>query len=353
MQKPDNWKSVLKADPTDWLLGKDNPSVRYFTLTDILDMPPDSSIVTEACDEIMLTGVVPKILDRQEEGGYWGVPRDFYIRSKYKGTVWQLIILAELGAHGDDERVRRACEFIFKNSQDRSSGGFSIQGTPKNGGNHSAVNPCLTGNMVNSLIKLGYLEDPRLQRGIDWITTYQRFDDQTDKPPEGWPYDMAYGCWGKHTCSMGAVKVLKALAEIPEMKRSLEVKDVISRGAEYFLRHHVHKRSHNPEKVCKPGWLKLGFPLMYQTDTLEILWILVKLGYRDGRMQEALELILSKQDAQGRWPLESTFNGRFQVNIESKGNPSKWITLMALRVLKSLGSDDLGTVPQCSKPSSL
>jgi len=148
LEKINDWESFLKADPTHWLLEKDNPSVRYFTLTDILDMPPDSPDTTDVRREIMETGVVPRILAKQEDGGYWGVPEDFYIRSKYKGTVWQLIVLAELGADGSDERIHKACEFILENSQDRSSGGFSIQGTPKNGGNHSAVIPCLTGNMV-------------------------------------------------------------------------------------------------------------------------------------------------------------------------------------------------------------
>jgi hypothetical protein len=51
-------------------------------------------------------------------------------------------------------------------------------------------------------------------------------------------------------------------------------------------------------------------------------------------MQEAVDLVVSKQDNQGRWTLENTFNGRFQVNIEQKGKPSKWITLNALQVLK-------------------
>lgn len=51
-------------------------------------------------------------------------------------------------------------------------------------------------------------------------------------------------------------------------------------------------------------------------------------------MQEAVDLIVSKQDDQGRWKLESTFNGRFQVNIEQKNKPSKWLTLNALRALK-------------------
>jgi len=73
---------------------------------------------------------------------------------------------------------------------------------------------------------------------------------------------------------------------------------------------------------------------MYQTDALEILGILTKLGYKDNRMQDAIDLVVSKQDSQGRWVLENSYNGRYQVNIERKGEPSKWITLNALRVLK-------------------
>ena len=73
---------------------------------------------------------------------------------------------------------------------------------------------------------------------------------------------------------------------------------------------------------------------MYQTDVLEILGILTSLGYKDERMQEAVDLVVSKQDEHGRWELKNTFNGRFQTNIEQKGKPSKWITLNALKVLK-------------------
>ncbi|MCK4931145.1 MAG: hypothetical protein KAT01_03190 [Candidatus Aminicenantes bacterium] len=41
-----------------------------------------------------------------------------------------------------------------------------------------------------------------------------------------------------------------------------------------------------------------------------------------------------KQNEKGRWILENTYNGRFQVNIERKGKPSKWITMNALRTIK-------------------
>lgn len=330
-----DWKSVLKDDPTDWLLEKNNPSVRYFTLSQILDKPESSFKVQEAKKEIMTVGVVPQILAKQNSGGYWEEPDRFYT-AKYKGTVWQLIILAELAADGTDERVKKACEFILETSQERKSGGFSAWLSVKvGGGRYSGVLPCLTGNMVWSLIRLGFLGDPRVQRGVDWIVKYQRFDDGETYPPKVWPYEKATSCFSKHSCHMGVVKALKALAEIPVEQRSAGVVDTLDRGVEYMLMHHIFKRSHNLSKVSKPGWLRLGFPLMYQTDVLEVLGILTSLGCKDERLQEAVDLVLSKQDENGMWTLENTFNGRFQVNIEQKGAVSKWVTLNALRALKN------------------
>jgi len=330
----DDWRSILRADPTQWLLEEDNPSVRYFTLTDILESSERDPEVEETRREIMKTGAVPRILSKQKNAGNWEAPENFYIRSKYKGTVWQLIILAELGADGKDQRIRKACEFILENSQDRASGGFSYLRAETGGGWHNGVLPCLTGNMVWSLIRFGYLEDPRVQRGINWIVAYQRFDDGIEEAPEGWPYDKRERCWGKHSCHMGVVKALKALTEIPVNERSEDVNETIGKGVEYMLKHHIYRRSHDLSRVSKPSWLQFGFPLMWQTDVLEILGILTKLGSKDKRMQEAVDLVISKQDDYGRWKLESTFNGRLQVNIEQKGKPSKWITLNALRVLK-------------------
>lgn len=333
-----NWESVLKTDPIEWLLESDNPSVRYLALTDILEKPVSDPEVPKAKNDIMLRGIVPQILSTQELEGYWDKPDRFYV-SKYKGTVWQVIILAELLADANDERIKKACEFLLENSQDYESGGFSMhRGAKAGGGRHSEVIPCLTGNLTWSLIRFGYLDDPRVQRAIDWITTYQRFDDVDTKAPRDWPYDRFEICWGNHSCHMGAVKALKALSEIPVKKRTPEAQRTIEKGAEYILNHRVHKKSHDLKQVSKPGWKRFGFPLMYQTDILEILGILTELGYRDERMQESVEVVVSKQDTSGKWKLASTFNGRFQIDIEEKGEPSKWITLNALRVLKKYWS---------------
>jgi len=119
-----DWKSGLNSDPTDWLLQEDNPSVRYLTLLDILDLAEDDPAVTNTKRRIMDTGAVPKILAKQKKGGYWENQEDFYIRTKYKGIVWQLIVLASLEADGNNTRIKKACEFILENSQDRQSGGF-------------------------------------------------------------------------------------------------------------------------------------------------------------------------------------------------------------------------------------
>jgi hypothetical protein len=328
-----NWKLFLNADPRDWLLEEENPSVRYFTLLDILDKHADDLEVLEARKNIMKTGVVPKILEKQETGGYWGIPENFYLRGKYKGTSWQLIILAELGADGKDKRIIRACEFMLQNSQNPESGGFSYISNEGGRGDHEGVLPCLTANMIWSLIRLGYLEDERVKKAIDWLIKYQRFDDESGKAPDEWPYKRWKRCYGERTCHAIIVKSLKVFAEIPEDKRTPEIKNYIGKGAEHMLNHHIYKRSIAPLKK-QFKWFEFGFPLMWNIDTLEVLGILSKLGYKDERMEDAMELMISKQNEKGRWLLENTFNGRFQVSIESKGKPSKWITLNALRSLK-------------------
>jgi len=328
------YKECISDDTINWLLEDDNPSVKYYTLIDLLGKSMDNPDVITAKNQIMEKGVVPKILSKQEKGGYWGIEDDFYVRAKYKGTVWNLIILAEFGANESDERIKKTCEFIFKKSQDIKTGGFSCETTVNNGGAPSKVIPCLTGNMVYGLIRFGYLEDPRVQKGIDWLTTYQRFDDGVQELPKDWLYKSRKACFSKHSCHMGVVKTLKALAEIPASKRNTDVKETINNAVEYLLIHHIYKRSHDLTKTAKPGWLRLSFPLMYQTDILEILTLLTKLDIKDERMQDALDIMISKQDNHGRWILENTLNGKILVNIETKGKPSKWITLKALQVLK-------------------
>jgi hypothetical protein len=327
-------KAAASAESViDWLLEEENPSVRPLTLTKLLGRKEGGAEAARARAGIMEQGAVPRILKARNAEGSWGEPGAFYT-DKYRGTAWQLLVLAELGADGKDPSVRKACECLLGASQNPETGGFSVQESVKKGGGlPSYVIPCLTGNVVYSLLKLGYLGDARVDAAVQWLCGRLRFDDGDGKPPADDYYRRFESCYGRHSCHMGVVKALKGLAEIPAAHRSAAVKSTIDKGVEYILIHHVHKKSHELSAVSKPGWLKFGFPLMYQTDSLEILLILRSLGIDDPRMEEALEAVRKARGPDGRWSMMNSYNDRMIVNIEKKGAPSKWITLRALLAL--------------------
>ena len=328
---------AVTADTVKWLLEEDNPAVRRFTLTRLLDRSERHPDVRRARAAVMTRGVVPLILAQQHPDGYWDRPDRFY-HAKYRGSVWQLIVLAEHGPDPADPRIRKADEFILNHSQDRSSGGFSLHEAVRTGGGRAReVIPCLTGNMVWALLRFGFESDPRVRRGIDWLAEYLRFDDGESRPPADFPYNHWEMCYGRHSCLMGVVKGLKALAEVPESARSTAVRRCIRDGVEFLLRHHIFKRSHDLDRVSKPGWRRFGFPRMWGTDALDILLVLDRLGVRDPRMQEAIDLVAAKQGPDGRWLLDDSFNDRCLVRVETRHRPSKWVTLNALTVLRSAG----------------
>ena len=329
-----DWRTGLKADPSAWLLSEENPSIRYFALRDLCGLPETATEVVAAREAIQRSDVVQQMLAHMDTQAYRKNWPGFYTR-KYEGLVWSLIVLAELGAT-PNALIREQCEYLLSHSQEHTEGGFAQHEAVKTGGGRQTeVIPCLSGNMVWSLIRLGYLDDPRVQQGIDWLTTFMCLNDGVALNPQAERYGYYDACWGTHTCHMGVVKALKAYSAIPKEKRSAKVETAIAEAAEFMLIHHVFKQSHNLNRVSKPGWRKFGFPLMYQTDVLEILDILTELGYRDPRMAEAIELMLGKQDEQGRWALENTYaNTRLLVPFGVEGQPDKWITLRAMRVYK-------------------
>ncbi len=324
----------------DWLLEETDPAVRYFALTRLRGEAEDSPAAAAARSAraaLMKKGPVANILSRQEKGGFWGEAGAFYA-DKYGGSVWQLLMLAELGADGADPRVRSAIEFLLGSSQDHESGGFSIESSAKGGGRPGAVIPCLTGNMAWAMTRLGYGDDPRVAAAIDWICLHQQARDGAEGPPSESAHDQRLEpCFGRHSCFMGVVKSLKALAAIPPKKRSKAAKAKIAELAEFILIHHVHKKSRDLSKVSKPGWLKFGFPLMYQTDALEILCVLAELGIRDERASEAADAVLAARGKDGRWKLANSYNGKTLVDIERKGEASKWITARSLYALAGQG----------------
>jgi hypothetical protein len=304
------WWEPLRGDPMNWLLDWDEPSVRYFTLVDIVERPPDAPAVIQAKQAIATSPTGRKIFAKQHPDGWWASPDQIY-RPKYKSTVWQLIILAELGVSGQDPRIAQACEFVFQRSM-TEEGDFTYDAEKSR-----VIHHCLPGNIVRFLLRFGYGDDPRTRLAIRRLAETSLEQGWTCRHHRDAP------------CLWGALKTLWAFSEIPEAERSSQVREAIERGAEFFLSQDF--------AALGPEWQRFGFPLFYQCDLLFGLRVMTALGYgRDPRLQPAVEIMLAKQDEGGRWIMERSFNGRMQTNIERQGRPSKWITLNALRVLKGV-----------------
>jgi hypothetical protein len=85
---------------------------------------------------------------------------------------------------------------------------------------------------------------------------------------------------------------------------------------------------------AKKGWLRLGYPLSYNSDVLDSLAALAAVGEpMRADYEPALEVVREAADDSMRWKLANTFNGKMLADIETKGEPSKWLTLRALQVL--------------------
>jgi len=347
------WKSVLKADPVGWLLEFENPSVRYFTLRDILDYPDKDPEVMQARAAIRSYEKISTIFRRQKPEGYWGSAEQPY-QPKYKSSYWQVMILGQMGLDKGDGRVRKACEHIFLFQLD--NGGFStfkgegakreylsVKGRALQRGAepppfetwaeqkiHEYEMSCLTGNVAAAMIRLGYASDERVRKALKWLVEIQNDDG-------GWlcPYWNAH-IQDRHGCFMGTISPLDAFSELPAEYRTSEIEAAIESGVEFLLMHRLFRADHHQFKVIKEAWLKLSFPWFFY-DILRGLSVVTKLGYsKDRRIDDAVQILLQKQDSDGKWILESTPSNRMQTDLEQKGKPSKWITLNALRVVKRL-----------------
>lgn len=324
------------ADSTvDWLLeaDDDNPGVRYFALRDLLDLPSEDRKVRQARRAIMRRGPVPAILDAQSPDGTWVKAGSGY-SPKYRGTVWQVLLLAELGADPADARVKRGCEALMRGAI-ATSGGFS----PYANAIASGVLHCLNGNMLYALHRLGYGGDPRVELALEWQASAILGDGDIHYYKSGTSGPgFACGINLGQPCGWGAAKAMNGLLEVPPRTRTRRMKRALQVGADFLLSRDPADADYPYTERVSSTWFKLGFPLSYWSDVLEITWILVRMGYaRDPRLRRALDWILDKRDSQGRWKLGNTLNGKMWIDIERRGKPSKWVTLRAMRVLKRAG----------------
>ncbi len=303
-----NWKDLLRADPTAWLLEPDNPSVRYWTLRNLLDRPEDDAEVQAARAAIAQSDVVQRLLAAQHADGYWGDdPRKPYGAAS---TTAHLVVLAELGVPVND-RIQRGCEYFLEASQ-QPDGGFS-QVT----GSSSREWYCVTGYMIKALTHFGYDRDPRVAAA--WGYLYRRM-----VQGEG----NGLSCRNSNDrgpCQWGFVKVLDAVATLPPGHRTAEQRKLAARLSESLLARAWDFGGRDKR------WLSFGWPYQCQSDLLDIADVLARLEHGvDKQFGMWVDLILAQQDEQGHWARRA---GMRLIDAGKKNRANKWITLKALRVL--------------------
>ena len=334
-----SWQTQLRGDPLPWLLDTESP-VRYLALRDLLDLPGGTQLAA-ARRAAHAAGPIAAILDQMDEAGFWVEPGPGY-SPKYRGSVWSVITLAQLGASiHEDARVGRACAYLLDHAL-APGGQFST--------NHAASGTadCLQGNLCWALLELG-CEDPRLETAFDWLArsvTGEGIAPLTERDAPVRYYAgkcgplFACGANNKLPCAWGGVKVMLALGRWPVERRTPAIDRAIAQGAAFLLDGDPARSAYPNGWADKPSgnWWKFGFPVFYVTDLLQNVEALVALDYgRDPRLADALDFIREVQDADGRWALEYDYTGKAWVDFGPKKQPNRWVTLRALRALKRAG----------------
>lgn len=337
-------------DVIDWLLGDGAPPVQYLTRWQLLDADPESRPMKRLRRRANEYPPVAAMLEQVGEAIAIGNYR------KYRGAFWTLIFLAEMGADGRDPRARRLAEHVL--GAQLPSGGFTPTRSPRN----EIV--CLTANLLRSLVRLGWGEHDGVVRG------YRRLAERI-LPHGGVPCFIIDGHSLLGSCRMTLPQTLRAVAAAPPgvpreelaqlqellVRRLFEVRLyryvrpdarrfyeelVPNRPAGVTVRafKKVYRQEHPvPEELLpKKGWLRFGFPSSYNPDLLEALYALAELGVEhDPVLDEALDHVEHRRGADGLWKLERSLNGKMLADVENKGQPSKWLTLRALVVLRHFG----------------
>jgi hypothetical protein len=357
------WTDKLNGDPVPWLLENDRsqPAIRYYALRDILGRDEIDKEVKAAKAGIMTSGPVPVFLAAQHPEGYWGKPG-----RRYTGTMPAIVYLAQFGADGADPRVRAGCEYLLSRYID-SNGGLSYKETP------SGFERCTAGLTGAALIDFGWLDDHRLQTAMEWLAqtiTGEGVADASNRVTTKGDYEpknsgLSFACPQRNAdlpCAWGAIKAMIALSKVPPWKRTRNMQEAIKQGVDFLLSRDPAVADYPFGRGKRPSsrWFRFYHPLGSSADVLQNLEVLALLGHaQNPRLANALDIVISKQNQQGRWLLERTYKeladtqekkvDYWYQNVvrlyitskeladiqEKKGQPSKWVTLRALRVLKA------------------
>lgn len=304
----------------EWLLDSD-PSIRWQVMRDLMNAPEDAVAVERA--RIATEGWGAQLLAMQDPNGRWG------------GTAWNhgwnstmdvLSLLSQLGLDPDSPEARRAVGLVRDHVTWQGCG-------PKecadNGFFAGELEPCINGQVAMA----GAYFNQDVSDIIDRLLHEQLGDG-------GWNCDAPDG--STHSSFNTTICVLEALLQYERTGfGASEVTAARQRGQDYLLERRLFRRMSSGEVIerdRKSGtqWTHFAFPTWWYYDVLRGLDYLRDAGVTpDERVAEAVDVVASKRQRDGRWLLDTRYPGVMPIEMqEFETYPSRWITLRAMRVIR-------------------
>ena len=305
-------ENSLRGETVDWLLAGD-PAIRWQVLRDLLGRPRVEWTAEQL--RVATEGWGARLLSQQDGSGRWTAR--FY-GQKWTSTTYSMALLRRLGLPHDDPRAATAC-LIFLDEGLWPDGGINPSVTL------GRSETCVTG-MVLAMLCWFRIDDPRREHLVEYLLREQM-------PDGGWNCQRHLGAG--HSSFHTSINVLEGLREYAEAggPRGEETMEAERRGREYFTAHRLY-RSQRTGEIVNPAFTRFSFPPRWHHDVLRTLdYFRASKAPWDERLADPVDLLLKKRDPDGRWLLQNRHPGKTFFELEKPGEPSRWNTLRALRVL--------------------
>lgn len=317
--------------PVEWLL-EGKPWVAYRTRRDLLGESERAPAVKSARAGMLAD---PRVKALVKELAGW--PGTVIASHKSAGQPFhKLTFLADLGLAAGDPGMDTIIARILKRRS--AEGPFQLPtnipvhfgGTGKTQWAWALCDAPLT---VYALSKFGLAKDRAVVAGASYLAGLAR--------DNGWPCAVSKEL-GKFRgpgrkedpCPFATLAMLKALSEIPALRES----PACRRGAEALLSLWSRSRTDHPYIFYMgTDFRKLKVPFVWY-DLMHVLDVLTRFRHvrKDKRLLDMAGLLRKKADSEGRFALESVWAAWKDWEFGRKKEPSRWLTLLAWRILGRL-----------------
>lgn len=320
----------MSSDALAWLLDSD-PAIRWQVMRDLTDAPEDAVAAERA--RVATEGWGARLLALQSPDGHWSREAPAFSSAKaadwwhalpaesrgtlfpeWTSTTWTLHLLRDFGIDPASPESRRAVARIREHCRWEHAGEPFFAGV---------VEPCINGRTVALGAYFGEHVEPIVGRLLG--------EQMSDG---GWNCEQENG--STRGSFHSTIDVLEGLLEYERrVGGEPEVAAARLRGQEYLLERRMLRRLSTGE-VINAEWTQFSFPTRSFYDVLRGLdYLRAASAVPDERLAEAIDIVRSKRDSAGRWPLENVHPGAVHFEMdEAEGKPSRWNTLRAMRVLR-------------------